>query len=331
MSGRQSAGRIDEEAARWVLRLDREGRSGSVEAELEDWLEGDIRRHGALLRAEATWASLDQISYEAQAVAPRERRSASSVRNRLRVIGGVGFGLAAGLAALVLLPSNGDTYRTAVGEIRRVPLADRSIAAINTSSRIDVVFEPGRREVTLDEGEAWFQVAKDRTRPFVVEAGSLRVEAVGTAFSVRRSGTGAEVLVTEGIVRAWAVGFEARAVLVTAGSRASLTSDVLVVRAATSPSAIDRQLAWRAGRIDLAGETLGAAVGEFNRYNERKISVRDPEVGGKRLYGVFRTDDPESFAKAAALSLDARAYATGSGDIIIEARRRAGSGKVSQN
>jgi hypothetical protein len=49
-----------------------------------------------------------------------------------------------------------------VGEIRRVPLSDGSMAAINTDTVLDVSMRPRLRQVKLDKGEAWFQVAKDR-------------------------------------------------------------------------------------------------------------------------------------------------------------------------
>src|SRR3546814_10056817 len=54
--------------------------------------------------------------------------------------------------------------------------------------------------ITLEEGEAWFQVAHDAHRPFVVDVGSVRIRAVGTAFSVRRNPEGVDVMVTEGVV-----------------------------------------------------------------------------------------------------------------------------------
>src|SRR3546814_19688281 len=55
---------------------------------------------------------------------------------------------------------------------------------------------------------AWFQVAKDRARPFVVEVGDVRVRAVGTAFGVKRTAGGVDVQVTEGVVEVWRVGDE---------------------------------------------------------------------------------------------------------------------------
>src|SRR3546814_10232647 len=102
----------------------------------------------------------------------------------------------------------GTSYATSGGEIRRGPLADGSIAAINTASAIDVKLDDAARHVRVVEGEAWFQVARDKQRPFVVAAGRARVRAVGTAFSVRRRAGGADVLVTVGGVEVWADGAE---------------------------------------------------------------------------------------------------------------------------
>src|SRR3546814_7473302 len=75
---------------------------------------------------------------------------------------------------------------------------------------LDVTMKPEVRQVALKDGEAWFQVAKDRARPFVVEIGDVRVRAVGTAFAVKRTAAGVDVQVTEGVVEIWRVGDEAK-------------------------------------------------------------------------------------------------------------------------
>jgi transmembrane sensor len=66
---------------------------------------------------------------------------------------------------------------------------------------------------------------------------------------------------------------------------------------------VDRALAWRNGKIHLAGSSLAEAVAEFNRYNGRKLVLADQDLAGERFDGVFRTDDPEGFAKAVKESL----------------------------
>ncbi|PAL21471.1 FecR domain-containing protein [Sphingopyxis sp. GW247-27LB] len=291
---------IDIEAARHVARMDRDDWSDAQERELRDWLARDPRHSGALLRAQAAWMTFDppRPAQAGQFDTP-ERRKWPSRRN---LLAGGGAAIAASFAGALML-GGGTSYATSVGEIRRVPLADGSIAAINTASTIEVKLDDAARHVRVEQGEAWFQVAKDKQRPFVVAAGRARVRAVGTAFSVRRRAGGADVLVTEGEVEVWADGAEGHRVRLRAGARGFIADDAAIVQQPAAPSAIDRALAWRSGKVDLAGDRLDSAVAEFNRYNQRRLAIADPAIAGERLDGVFRTDDPEGFAQAVRITL----------------------------
>lgn len=315
MASRATPAEIDDAAADWIWRLDREGRTPELEAELASWRAQDSRHEGALLRAEAVWLTLDQ-TLRVTPLRPARSRSAPLLKRR-GVLLGAGSSLAAGFAALYF--GLGTRYDTTLGEIRRVPLKDGSTAAINTASAVDIAFTPKVRRVKLLRGEAWFQVAKNAEVPFVVEAGRARVQAVGTAFAVRALGQGAEVLVSEGVVEAWVEGARDKAIRIAAGGRAVI-ADNAVQAVASGPSEVDRALAWRDGKIDLAGETLAAAVTEFNRYNSRRIVVSDPELAEQRLYGVFRTDDPVGFSRSVAASL--RASVASPDAQTIEIRKR---------
>lgn len=303
-SVRETPDEIEEAAVRWVWRLDREGRTPELEAELETWLAGDTRRQGAFLQAEATWAVLDR-GQQLASVKPIEARHSPKPLSRRALLAGGGTAIAASLAGVAYLALPRERYGTAQGEIRRVPLKDGSTAAINTASVVEVDLKPEIRRIKLARGEAWFQVAKNPEWPFVVEAGPVRVRAVGTAFSVRRYEKGADVLVSEGVVEAWVDSADGHRVRIAAGEKAFMADNAAISEQKAGPSEIDRQLAWRAGKIDLAGETLAAAAAEFNRYNSRKLVIADPRIAQERLYGVFRTDDPEGFANAVKQSLGA--------------------------
>lgn len=320
----KSASLIRDEAAGWVARMDAGNWDDVHEAELQAWLDGDARRSGALLQAQAAWMTLDKPVAAARAADVGDVDDAAKPRRfgRRGFLYGGGGALAASVAFALAWNLRGTAYETSVGEIRRVPLADGSVAAINTASKIEVALAESRRSVVLDRGEAWFQVAKDAKRPFVVEAGRVRVQAVGTAFSVRRRGNGADVLVTEGVVEAWADGAEGNRIRLIAGQSAFVADNAAIERAAAVPSSVDRKLAWRSGKIDLLGETLTGAIAEFNRYNERQIVLADPALGSEQFDGVFRTDDPEGFAIAVKSALDVPVDVSGSGAIRIgEARR----------
>ena len=299
MGKRDTANEIDEAAFRWITLLDREGDDPKLLSDLNDWLVQDTRHEGAYLRAQALWLKLDRAANASE----QDLAQPPSLSRRRVLVGGAGVALAAALGGAWVL-TGGKRFDTEIGEIRHVPLPDGSVADLNTQSSLRVTMAKSIRRVRLAEGEAWFHVESDPSRPFVVESGLVRVRAVGTAFSVRRFEHGAEVLVSEGIVEAWVSGSEIAAVRLAAGEKAMVQERAPILAAAAAPAEIDRRLAWSGGKIDLAGETLGEAVADFNRYNQREMVVKQQALLSKRFYGVFRIDDPEGFAKAIHSSLN---------------------------
>jgi transmembrane sensor len=304
----------ENDAAAWAVRRERMGDDPEFQAELDAWLGGDPRRTGDFLKAEATLSllnrgralagSLDEVGEETEARAP-----AMLSRRKLLVGGGAGA-LAASIAGLFLFGSGGEDYLTGFGEVREVALEDGSTASINTDTELRVAMTDSARRLRLARGEAWFEVRKDRARPFEVEAGAVRVRAVGTAFSVRRKGSEVEILVTHGTVESWVTGFERERVRASAGTRvvAAAGRPPQVIAA---PLDVENALAWRRGEIMLDGMPLGDAAAEFNRYNARKIVIADPAFARERMVGQFRMREPEAFAKAVRDALGARIVDSG--------------------
>lgn len=291
---------MDEDgAARWAIRRDAGPLTSSEQAELDAWLAVEERREGMLLRAEATLAYLDRgrALAEDEDVDPHSPRT---IFGRRGILAGGVFAVAAAIPAFLLMPPGGVAVETGIGELRRLPLADGSVAMLNTASRISVAMQPDRRSVTLEAGEAWFQIAHDTGRPFIVDAGRVRVRAVGTAFSVRRERGGVDILVTEGVVETWIVGRENELVRAVAGTRAFVPETLTGITAEQAPEAVERVLAWRNGELALAGEPLSYAVSELNRYNRRKIRIMGPTLEREPVVGYFRTNEPEDFARSIA-------------------------------
>src|SRR5262249_36488345 len=154
---------------------------------------------GLLLRAHADWLAVDEAL--APATAPKLGAKdalatlTSPLWRRRKVLAGVATAVAAGGVGKAPLFDSG-VYKTKVGEIRRVPLSDGSAVTVNSSTDLKVRMEKRSRQIELERGEAWFEVAKDAKRPFVVIAGRVKARAIGTAFSVRRREAGVEVMVT---------------------------------------------------------------------------------------------------------------------------------------
>lgn len=308
-NARPSAVTTDDHAALWATKLDLRLLSAAEEAALDHWLTQNPLHQGALLRAQATLAYINRGralapggAFQQEAAAAAEKAAAPGRRQFLQLSAGV-TAMAAGFGAIFVLPRlSREEIRTDIGEVRRVPLADGSVAVLNTASRLAIALQPQQRAISLKEGEAWFQVAHDRSRPFIVDAGAVRVRALGTAFAVKRRPEGADVLVTEGVVETWIEGRPDSRRILRAGARSYVASGTGPAASSMddSPQEVERALAWRGGEIALDGQTVDYAIAELNRYNRKKIVIEDPSIGRERIVGYFRTSDPMRFASAVA-------------------------------
>lgn len=304
---------IEDMALRWVARLDREEQTASQHPELQLWLAEDDRHRGAFMRAMAAWQQLEKASILSRAetvalpleAAPLPIHSGETrqgLPRRWLIAGAVCAASVVGLFGVQYFQGRSDRFSTARGEIRRVPLSDGSLMAINTSTEVTVGLAKDLRAVTILEGEAWIQVAPDAARPFVVSTGDIRVRAVGTAFSVRKLEHGSEVLVTEGVVEVWSSHSPSNVQRLHAGQSLIISSESLRPPTQATHDEVQRKLAWREGEIVLAGESLSSAIAEFNRYNDIQIVLIDTSLSNTEWIGRFRTNEPQAFAQAVAIT-----------------------------
>jgi transmembrane sensor len=321
---------IDQQAMYWAVRQSDHTLDEAQRREFDTWLAADLRHQGAYLRAVAINRALNQATVQESLRPKRERLEAEWAgapwrQNGLRRAFLMAGGAAAGAACLALtrLFSGADktVLTTAKGEFRKVPLADKSVADINSGSQLEVRMTPQQRQVMLKKGEVWLEVAKDKTKPFIVEAGAVRVRAVGTAFGVRRYGNGAEVLVTEGTVEVWSDQGSARKRLLTAGERTFVPDQAARIAVARQPVEVQRKLAWREGKLIFDNQTLSEAVADFNRYSQKKIVIGDPAIGSKTLVGQYQIDAPELFARDVAAFLQIPVAITAENIVIGESGR----------
>lgn len=294
---------IDNQALGWRRIQSERELDADERAVLDAWLEEDTRHRGAYIRALVINNAISQAVAH-QNLYPGEdryalRSDASGTRGANRRaflkygvwaagLGVLGAGLSLGLT------DRQTTLATSKGEFRRVALADTSVASINSASQLEVKLSAHTRQIILVKGEAWFEVAKDKTKPFVVEAGDIQVRAVGTAFGVHRFKDGAEVLVTEGTVEVWTGKAKA---LLTAGQHSFVPYKTAQITVAQQPQEVQRKLAWRDGKLIFTRQTLGEAVADFNRYSPKKIIISDPSLENKRIFGQYQIDAAEQFAR----------------------------------
>lgn len=175
-------------------------------------------------------------------------------------------------------------YTTAHGETRTVTLADGSEITLNTDTTIRTVFSDGTRKVTLERGEAFFDVARDETRPFTVGFGAGQVKVLGTRFNVYRKETGTQIFVEHGRVEVGSASTSDTRVL-TVNQGVNLNHDG-VLDAATAFD-LEQAIAWKNGNFDFRNTKLSDMVTQINRYARLDVIIEDEAVKNLEIDGAF--------------------------------------------
>ncbi len=308
-----SSKQIEEQALAWLAKRDSGRWNQAEQEEFAEWLRSDAHRV-LFLRLEHVWERSARLKAfgvgKRPGVVPApgqwrsapffERRPASKVGSAMKAsapkIAAAAALLVAGAGFYILSHYAGETYATPVGGVASIPLKDGSSMTLNTASTVRVSLSAKERRVQLESGEAFFDVAKDPVRPFVVEAGNRRVVAVGTRFSVRRDGEELHVVVTDGKVRVEPETVGEGAHLLTAGSVVRTERGSLLVRTKSLRDAEDA-LSWRNGYLVFEETSLADAVAEVNRYISQRIVIDDPELAALRVNGKVRATHAEDIVE----------------------------------
>jgi transmembrane sensor len=293
--------RAKQEAAAWFARLNAREVALTTLEEFRLWRQSPGNR-SAYHAIEAQWRAMGALSGSAevgQAVSEALARGAAKAQARRHrpALGWIAGGALASLLVAVVGGYAIWTYgsiATAVGEQRSVQLADGSTVRLDTDSLVRVRFAGAERHVDLLRGQAFFDVAHDAARPFVVQAGDTFVRAVGTRFDVRRDGDAVQAVLVEGVVQVRRGAATARVWTLQPGQQISMGVAAPQARAVDVQSAVG----WTNGHIVFEGVPLSAAVQEVNRYSQRKITLDAPDLADVRVTGVFDSGDVGAFVSA---------------------------------
>lgn len=305
-----------DQALAWVARLRSDNLS---EADLEgfaDWLLEQDEHVEQWERALALWDTLEVVSSLPLDELPTESPQPRALKQKSRKVW-VPLALAASLllGVVAIWPTLIEQpvqqhFQAATGELLEVTLADGSLLQLNTASEVKVAVGDDRRHVELVQGEAFFKVVPDKEHPFVVDAGEVKVEVLGTAFGVyRQNDASVAIVVEEGVVRvAESKGSATRSpqsVLLQANQSASYRSGTGM----SEVSAVDAEAktAWRERNVVFDRVSLAEAVAQLNRYLDEKIVLENGVGSGQRISGVFSLQDKAQSVQAVAQAVDLKA------------------------
>jgi len=268
-------------AAHWSL-ADGNGapppRAADVQATLED---------PALAEALEQAASFGRLSDgDIRAMRAARRRNATTI-GAVALVGAIGIGTwSNGWFASAPAPAIAH-YETQRGQQQDVKLADGTTLHLSGATSVDVTLDDKQRMVALNQGEAYFDVAHEAKRPFVVHAGDSATRVLGTAFDVDVARGEVKLSVYRGRVRFGSASYEAGSVEVPAGFRSRFRDGV-----AKAPTRFDAtQQDWRQDWLDTDDMRLVDLVDTLNRRGGPVVMDPPRALGGITLSGRFKLDN----------------------------------------
>jgi transmembrane sensor len=308
---------VYEEVADWYLRLDGERITDSDRSAFAAWLaESDARQRVYTEMASGLDSLMDAALapsiFEARlapllaGAQPQETAQAVIPTPRWRFLRAA-MAAAAGLALIVGLTFS--TVRagrdrvtavaTPVGATMTVKLDDGSTVYLNTDTRLTYALGAHKRSLRLERGEAYFEVAHDAARPFVVTSGAHTITDIGTAFDVKFIGGVTNLSVTDGVTRVSRASFnplarpESRDVK--AGMSAQMAADGSVT--VTSTQSLDTVGAWRTGRLVYRDQPIAEIIADLGRYLSSDLVLATPARGDARFTVVLQVDGEPAMLK----------------------------------
>lgn len=302
--GGEISGKEGQEAAAWFTRLNSGETTPAEFDEFRTWLSRSAENAAEYRRFERMWAQFDNLPQVSRIRSATKDRSTRVVSRRTLLVGGSATAAAAVAAGWV---GNFQDYVisdefTSIAEVRETRLPDGSGVTLDANSAIAIDFSDNRRQVLLQRGRAFFDVATDSHRPFRVMAKGGSVEAIGTQFVVNVSGDEVTTSVQESAVSVTAPsGQDARVML---GQMVSY-SRVEIGRVEMADGEVET--AWRRGQLIFSDKPLKSVVADVNRYRRGRLQIVGSGLENLRISGVFDIKNPDGILEAIVRTLPVRA------------------------
>ncbi|MEE1925909.1 FecR family protein [Pseudomonas sp. 148P] len=291
---------VAHQAARWFLRLQAADASEQERQACADWRAADTEH-------ERAWQLATRFSAQVQAIPPAigratlqrpstlNRRGALKALTSLVVLGSLGLTLSRTGTLDTLVADES----TAVGEQRRITLADGSELHLDTDTAVDIRYSAGARTLVLRRGEVFVRTAAD-PRPFLLQTARGAFQPLGTRFAVRQQDEHDLLRVLEGAVMATPRDATQAELRVGAGEQALLTAR----QVSLLPQAVSR-IDWIDGVLRVERMRLADFIAELGRYRHGWIRCA-PEVAELRVSGAYQLADTDAALRALTLAFPVR-------------------------
>ncbi|MBW8183181.1 FecR family protein [Shewanella nanhaiensis] len=306
---------LQEQAALWISRIDR-GLSEAEKASLSKWVSESKAHQDALFEMASYWDDLSVLN-ELSVLFPLETAKSKSkwqyaaIAASVLLLSLIGGNWLLGGQISQHIWGGGEVYtqrlESPVGKQTSFSLPDGTQVQLNTNSVVEVDYSSNYRQLTLVTGEAKFDVAKDRSKPFTVTAGVQAFTALGTVFNVQKNDEqDMELVVTHGKVLVTSVDKSLEQIkeslndtaekslpglLVSTGEKVVIAKNISLAVETLPLEQMQRDLAWQQGMLIFEGEPLSQALDDVSRYTSVKFEIVDPELSELKVAGYFKAGD----------------------------------------
>lgn len=326
------------DATLWVLAHER-GLDSDQQRAFEEWLARDPKHKECFLEHQSCWMGLDFMQFWTPQASEDPDPDLFVKGDQSRLRRWLPYSALAACIAFVIFgyfnvpANNSDTpedlayHSNSFAGSKRHFLPDGSSFYLKENSLIEVNYGRNFRNINLKQGEAIFEVAHDKKRPFVVATNNAKVVALGTVFAVNSNQGMFEVYVTEGRVRLDSSGPSAGAASqgnlipeLKAGNKAVLldsTPEKQVKPIPFTPDEYESKTNWKEEIIDLVSAPLSEIVRQFNLRSEIRIHISDKKLQSMRMSVTVSSENQQEFLNLLAMTSNIHIESTDDGIYII--------------
>ena len=310
----QSKHDIKQQASLWISKIDR-GLSDDEKTAFAQWIAQSEAHRETLFSMAVLWDDLSVLN-ELSSLLPLAPTPQKKPNLLLWTSMAASLVLCSLLAWVFYSPMEQielTRIKTDIGKQSSRTMEDGSILHLNTDTEIEIAYSETQRKLILIKGEAQFDVAPDKKRPFSVVAGEQTFTALGTIFNVQKlNGKAMELVVTEGrvLVNYQPVNVEAildnfkqgteasTGLMVTTGEKAVIRDNQPTPVVKVSEQQVQKDLAWMHGMLIFDGDPLAEALKEVSRYTSTEFSISDPHIGQIKVAGYFKAGDIQGLLRS---------------------------------
>ncbi|GLR18349.1 FecR family protein [Portibacter lacus] len=183
---------------------------------------------------------------------------------------------------------DGFNHISATGIIENVTLPDGSNIFMNKNSGLDYASNFNENRTIILDGEAYFDVARDESKPFEIETDHAQITVLGTSFNVEEHGDYVDVYVTSGKVK-----------VVSGDEEVILTKNEMVTCSNGKISKLSRPgrnyLSWKTGKLEFSETPLHKVVEDLTRHFNKKLTfASSSKAMNQPVVATFEGEDFES-------------------------------------